>query len=148
MTNRLTPHVARSRMAANLLACLLATSLLLSAAQSQEQGGEPEGEASYFKLHPDFIVNLVSDAEPHFLLTSIQVMSRSESVLAETKHHLPAIRHELLLLLSEQTYGQIGEVEARRSLQVQALAAVNEVLARETASASVEGLFFTDFVVE
>ena len=137
-----------SGLAASLLIYLLVGSLFSSAARAQEESEEPVGEASYFKLHPDFIVNLLSDGGPHFLLTSIQVMSRDESGLAETKHHLPAIRHQLLLLLSEQSYGEVTDIEIRRALQNKALTAVNEVLAAESSTASVEGLFFTDFVVE
>ena len=141
------PSSTRCTVAQALLAWL-AGAVLLAGGTAAGGAEQAPPEASYLKLHPDFVVNLRSDGGPHFLLASIHVMSRDAAVIEHAKQHLPAIRHELLMLLSEQSYGDVARVEMREVLREQALAAVNAVLGREAPAAALEALFFNDFVLE
>ncbi len=110
---------------------------------------EEPAEAGYLKLHPDFIVNLRSAGKPRILLATIQVMSRNAATLEGASHHLPALRHQMLLLLTEQAYPEIREADAQRALQGVALDALNGVLASEMgASHALEGVYFTNFIIE
>ncbi len=117
-------------------------------AYGAEADSNATADASYLRLHPDFVVNLQGSGQSHFLLASIDVMSRDPDTIAAAKHHAAAIRHELVLLLSDQSYDLVKSVDGRQALQRAALSAVNDVLGRERVAGSMEGLFFSSFVVE
>ena len=118
-------------------------------APAASEDAEEPAAAGYLKLHPDFIVNLQSAGKPRILLATVQVMSRDTATLEGASHHLPALRHHMLLLLGEQTYPHIREAEAQRELQGVALEALNGVLASEMgASHALEGVYFTNFIIE
>ncbi len=126
----------------------LAATPTRAAAASEDPEEEP-AEAGYLKLHPDFIVNLRSTGEPRVLLATIQVMSRDAATLAGAKHHLPALRHQVLLLLGDQSYPDIRSPDAQRELQGEALEALNGVIASEMGTGhTLEGLYFTNFIIE
>ncbi len=125
---------------------LAAAAVLLALAAAG--GRAAAAEATYVKLHPDFLVNLISDGRPRVLMATIEVMTRESGAIEKIRHHFPALRHELLLLLSEQRPAEIETVEGREALRKEALAAVNSVLERETGEALIEGLYFTNFIIE
>ena len=109
---------------------------------------ENQREASYLKLHPDFIVNLQTVGDVHFLLATIEVMSTDPEILELAAAHKAAIRHALLLLLGEQEYPDIKSLKARKSLQKKAVGVINTVLKKEPRKEGIDGLFFTHFVIE
>ena len=126
----------------------LALGLALAPADATQNG--QTGQAGYLKIHPDFVVNLKSsDGRDRFLLATIEVMSRDPRTLELAGNHLPAMRHNLLMLLGDQSYPDIGTPQAQAALQSEALAVVNEVVTRELGEdRSLEGLYFTNFVIE
>ena len=75
-------------------------------------------------------------------------MSTDPEILALAETHTAPIRHELLMLLSEQAYPEISSMQARKSLQTQAVYALNALLKKETNKDGLGGLFFTNFIVE
>ncbi len=110
---------------------------------------EEQAQAGYRKLHPDFIVNLKSAGKPRVVLATVQVMARDTVTLDGALHHLPALRHQMLLLLGEQVYPDIGDTEAQRALQGVALEALNGVLASEMGSShALEVVYFTSFIID
>ena len=143
MSCRIAPACSCIRSSLSVLALL--AGLMVAPVATASEGG---GEAVYVKLHPDFIVNLSGAGSGHLLLATIQVMSHDGAVIEQVRHHAPAIRHQLLLLLSDQSRDQVESVDGRKKLRADALAAVNVVMERETGSGDVEGLYFTNFVVE
>ena len=133
------------------LRLIIASLLFLGActAFGAEEGGEKSTpkEALYVKFHPDFIVNLRAD-RPRFLMVTIQGMSRESDGIEAAKHHMPAIRHALLMLLSEQTADTVKSVADKKRLMDEALVRIQEVMVAETGTPSIEAVFFTDFVLE
>ena len=104
-------------------------------------------EALYVKFHPDFIVNLRAD-RPRFLMVTIQSMSRENDGIEAAKHHMPAIRHTLLMLLSEQTAETVKSSADKKRLMDEALVRIQEVMVAETGDPGIEAVLFTDFVLE
>ena len=132
-------------IAMTLLAALMSP---LTGLAAEESDAEPSGaKAQYVKFHPDFVVNLKS-TEPHFLMVTVQGMSREADGIAAAKHHMAAIRHHILMLLSEQTPESIASIEAKQQLMSDALGKIQEFLVAETGQASIEAVYFTDFVIE
>jgi flagellar FliL protein len=81
-------------------------------------------------------------------MVTVQEMSRSPEGIVTAKHHMPAVRHHLLMLLSEQSLESLSSVEAKQQLMQDALLKIQELLVAESGNPSIEAVFFTDFVVE
>jgi len=135
-----------SRRAHSLAAAVLL--VLVATAAPVTSSLAAQADAAYYKLHPDFVVNLSGAGSRHFLLATVQVMTHDPVVIEQIKLHSPALRDALLMLLSGQAYDSVDTPENRKKLQQDALAALNSVMERETGSASLEGLYFTNFVIE
>lgn len=119
-----------------------------AAFSAEEESEAPaQKDALYVKFHPDFIVNLKAD-RPRFLMVTIQGMSRENDGIEAAKHHMPAIRHALLMLLSEQTVETVKSVADKKRLMEEALLRIQDVLVAETGTPNIEAVFFTDFVLE
>ena len=137
------------------LSPILVVSLVLSAmlappAQAaEEESVEEAGPSSaiYIKFHPDFIVNL-KDKTSSFLMVTVQGMSREQRGINLARQHMAAIRHQLLMLLSEQTTESVRSLEGKRALQEAALLKIQDVMTKETGEPRIEAVLFTDFVLE
>ena len=81
-------------------------------------------------------------------MVSIQGMSRETDDIEDAQYHMPAIRHTLLMLLSEQTEHTIKSSADRKRLMDEALTGIQELLVHETGAPVLEGVYFTDFVVD
>jgi len=137
-------------LAATVRWILTATLLcgIISVVEAEDEDDKAElKEAIYLKFDPDFIVNLRSD-RPRVLMVSIQGMSRETDHLEDAQYHMPAIRHTLLMLLSEQTEDTIRTSADKKRLMDEALTRVQELLVHETGAPILEGVYFTDFVVD
>jgi len=106
--------------------------------------------ALYYALDPAFVVNLKTDVfdGPHYLQTEVQLMTRDPRVHAALAEHAPALRAQLLLLFSQQTFTDIAELEGKEHLQQQALDMVRRLIQAETGSDAIESVLFTSFVTQ
>ena len=78
-----------------------------------------------------------------------EVMSRNPETITAAATHIPALRHQLLMLLGEQAYPAVTAPEAQQALREVALAEVNAVIRAELGEEhAFEGLYFSNFVVE
>ncbi|MGZ5009008.1 MAG: flagellar basal body-associated FliL family protein, partial [Methylobacter sp.] len=74
--------------------------LFMSAAVANEGAKESEAEVGvkYMEMTPKFTVNL---AEPKkYLLVNVQLLVEGPNTIAAVKKHMPALRHELIMLYS------------------------------------------------
>ena len=123
--------------------CLLANPVFASEAEEATE----DDKALYLKFHPNFIVNL-QDGHTNFLMVTVQGMSRDQKGINLARHHMAAIRHHILMLLSEQTLASVRSADGKRSLMDQALVEVQELMTEETGEPYFEAILFTDFVIE
>ena len=122
------------------VACLLGL-LAVPAAAKQE-------DALYAKLYPDLIVNLRTSGKARFVLLAATVRAEDTDGLDAVQQHMPALRHHLILLLSQKRPEELLDPAAKEATRGEALARVNEFLEQETGRASVAEVFFTDLIVE
>lgn len=127
----------------------------LSGGAAPEEGDEapvaeaPRAPVIYFSLEPAFVVNFQSDnRRARFLQTSLDVVTRDQAVIEALKAHMPAIRNNLLLLLSRQTYEDLISHQGKEALRAEALASIQHVLEAELGAPGVEDVFFTTFVMQ
>lgn len=124
---------------------LLSVMLMLPCYIYAEEGSEPK-KTSYFSLKPSIVVNLRSGGR--FSRVDIQIMTLNEEQLDNIKLHAPAIRHEIILLLSEQNGKKLKTPAGKEAFRKAALAATQGVIKELTGVDSVNELYFTSFFVQ
>jgi flagellar protein FliL len=122
-------------------------------AEEGTEGATAEAAAAapalYVKLEPPFVVNFSSAGKARFLQVAIEVMTRDPHVAEELDRHNPAIRNDLLLLLSNQQQDALASREGKEKLQQETLAAIRHVIqANGGEPESVEAALFTSFVMQ
>lgn len=134
-----------------------AATFFLMAGDDEVEGAEssaPEvaevekGDPQYLKLDPAFVVNLPPGGPVKMLQLAVEVMTRNPNVVATLKANDPMIRHHLLNLLEQQQAAELLTVEGREALQQ----AVHELLSQKLKAlkepGEIEGVFFTQFVMQ
>lgn len=125
------------------------------AGEEQAPGGETVAEdvveqedPVYHALAPAFVVNLPPGGPAKMLQIAIEVMTRTPTVIDTLKANDPMIRHHLLNLLEDQQGADLLTVEGKERLQM----AIHDLLAERLAElkepGSIQGVFFTQFVMQ
>ena len=128
---------------------LLFFSPLLLAEESEEEVEVEEEEikaALYFEFKPSFIANLGKGGR--YVRCDIQIMTRDELTYEMINLHAPALRHHLLMLLTEQDGKKIKGTKGKESLRKKALITTNKALQEIAEESAIEALFFTSFFVQ
>lgn len=109
------------------LSVVLLSLLFMSVAVANEGGGEAEaGGAKYIEMTPKFTVNL---AEPKkFLMVDVQLLAEGEGAIAAIKKHMPALRHELIMLFSGRSANDLQTMPQREALRQETTKVVRETL--------------------
>ena len=107
-----------------------------------------KGDPLYLKLDPTFVVNLPAGGAAKMLQIAIEVLTRDPTLVETIKANDPMIRHHLLNLLEQQRAAELMTVEGREALQQ----AIHELLSGQLAAlkepGEIEGVFFTQFVMQ
>lgn len=135
-----------------LLLCCLVLALPLVAQDEEEApedvSAEP-GMSRYVELKPAFIVNYGGAGRLRYLKTDIALrVGGGTGGPSAIRHHMPYIRHVLVMLLSKASEEQLSSMEGREMLRQDALAAVKAVLMREEGEEFVYDLLFNSFIVQ
>jgi flagellar FliL protein len=113
---------------------------------------QSSAEAQYVPINPPFVVNFTHLGSLRFLQISLEVMYEDKQVLERVEHSMPAIRNELILLLSDQSFEKLSSLEGKEELRGEMLAAINSrVQDQDEAQAHdlVHGeVFITNFVMQ
>jgi flagellar FliL protein len=117
------------------------------AEEEEKEGEEAKKEVAYYSLRPDLVAN-IKGKRSKFARCAIQLMTTQKERIEDIELHTPALRHELLLLLSEQTGKTLKTQEGKEKFRQDALAAVQSVIEEQTGAPIVENLFFTSFFVQ
>jgi len=102
--------------------------LFMSVAGANEGAKEAEAEAGakYVEMTPKFTVNL---AEPKkFLLINVQLLVDGSDTIAAVNKHMPALRHELIMLYSGRPSEELQTMEQREALRQETTAVIRKTL--------------------
>ena len=123
--------------------------LSLVGMNSAMAGGGGGGENSnYLSLDPPFVVNINNGSGYNFLQVNTELKLIDPNFAAMVKHHMAAIRHNMIMLLSSQTTQQVRTLEGKEQLREQALEAIQAIMEEETGDPGVEAVYFTGFVIQ
>tara|TARA_R110002074_G_scaffold366065_2_gene539899 strand:- start:29924 stop:30319 length:396 start_codon:yes stop_codon:yes gene_type:complete len=118
--------------------------LLTSAVFAEDAEETAAPEAIYLPLSPQFTVNLLGDK--HYLRTSIQLQLANSEVKEAIQENDPAIRHALIVLLSDNNVDEISTSDGLNTLRKRATEVINNTLKKYAKTEGVTDVFFTDFV--
>ncbi|MEE8057918.1 MAG: flagellar basal body-associated FliL family protein [Pseudomonadales bacterium] len=137
------------------LTLLLAVNLLMTpvAFAQEEEGAETEevttSSTRYIDIKPAFVVNYGGVGRLRYLKTEIALrVGGDDKGLRGIRHHMPYIRHTLLMLLSKATEEELSSMEGKELLRQNALDGVRDVLLKEDGEQFIEDLLFNSFIVQ
>ncbi|NOZ11309.1 MAG: hypothetical protein GXP09_09765 [Gammaproteobacteria bacterium] len=121
-------------------------------AEEEKDGEEdvvrPDRPPLYRSLNPPFTVNFEVGGRIHFLQVSLQVMARDAQIIDAVASHMPMLRNNILLKLSDLDYSRISVRAGRDEMRMQILEVIRESLKEETENFEVEQVYFTNFVMQ
>jgi flagellar FliL protein len=107
---------------------------------------EEEREALYLDLGR-FLVNFDYKGGIRYVQTEMELMAYSQDAIDRAERNRPAVRNEVIMLLSGQDFDALRTVEGKEQLRSDALAAVNKALGASGKDA-VQEVYFTAFVLQ
>jgi len=102
----------------------------------------------YVELGEPLVVNFVVNNQIRYLQVQMEVMTRNPEMPDKIKTHLPLIRNNLLLMLSDLDFATISSFTGKQKIRAEALAEVQSILQEQTGDKGVEELYFTTFVMQ
>jgi len=132
----------------------LALTILLCFNPAWSAGGEGDEEvtaktSAYVSLGEPMVLNLSNDNKRlTFLQLSADILIKDSNSEDLIKAHVPAIRHELIVLLSEQKASDMKSSAKREEIRKIATTKVQALISDLTGSEDVGGVLFTSFLVQ
>jgi flagellar FliL protein len=130
------------------LASVLLLFMMLTVVHAEEEEATEKKDYSYVKLSPAFVVNIQRGTGPRFLQVKAEVLVTSKEDAEAIKTHMAPIRHTMIMTLSDQDGRTIRNTETREQLRIQAEEALKAILTEMNGKPTIEGLFFTNYVVQ
>lgn len=115
-------------------------------AMAQEEGAEGQ---IYVPLSQPLVVNYGGPGRLKYLRAEISIRVEDGSDAAVIRHHMPLIRHKMVMLFSRQGEETVNTQAGREQLRQMALSETNEALAQEEGREGIAtDLVFRNFVVQ
>jgi len=133
-------------VALGLCCLLLLAANPLGAQESEEKAAEGD---IYVPLASPLVVNYGGPGRLKYLKAEISLRVDGSAQAAMLRHHMPLIRHKMVLLFSRQDEETVNTQEGRETLRLAAKEEINTALAAEEGEeALVRDLLFNNFVVQ
>lgn len=114
-----------------------------------EGGGDKGATNEYMEIKPALITNYGGPGPIHFIKAEITLrLSKTAEAREVVAHHMPRIRHELIMMLSRQGEENLESMEGKEKLRQDALTTVQQLMQAEAGKKTVEDVLFTNFVVQ
>jgi len=112
--------------------------------QKQQKPKEQGPKVGVFMPLDPFIVNLADPQASHFLKATITLELVDDSAKKEADKLLPAIRNDIIILLSSQTMDDVITTEGKMRLRDQIITRLNHILGPD----KVKNVYFSQFIVQ
>jgi flagellar FliL protein len=153
--SRLLVIVGIALAAVVLVAASVAGTLLLRPGETPETAAEAgDGAAPETRGDPHYLavevppVNLGPDDPKRFLQLEFQLMSRDAKVTKAVETHMPAVRNELILLLSDQRSEELVTRDGKQALRQALRERVQSILMDNGVEGSIEEVYLTRLVMQ
>lgn len=124
--------------------CLLISPLSLA----EDDEAVVDQSVHYIQLMPSFVANYGQSPRLRFLKAEVSLRVRGQDRVDMVNHHMPLIRHSLVMLFSSLGDDELRTSAQRETVRKRALKAVQNALSAEENETVAEDLLFTSFVVQ
>ena len=100
----------------------------------------------YLEMKPKFTVNL--DKPKKYLMINVQLLVEGAESIEKIKKHLPALRHELIMIYSGRSAASLQTMEQREALRQESKDAITKALDKHSNSDGFRDVFFSEFLVQ
>ncbi len=92
----------------------------------------------------EFVVNIISEDERHYVKAALTIELDKEEALDETTKRMAQIRDAILLLVGNKTFEELHDLQGKKQLKAELVSKINSFLQ----TGKVKAIYFTDFVVQ
>ena len=132
-----------------LILCSLILMLGFAQVQAADEAEEQAPKSSaYVSLGEPMVLNLSGAKRLTFLQLSADVLVRDEDAKYTIKIHVPAIRHSLIMMLSEQKAGDIKSPTRREEIRRQVTTRVQALVADLSGNEDISEVLFSSILVQ
>ncbi len=131
-----------------ILFCVIVVALGIGLARAADDEEAAAKSSAYVSLGEPMVLNLSGGKRLTFLQISADVLISDASAEREIKTHVPAMRHSLIMLLSEQKAGDIKSAGKREEIRQQAAARIKGLIADLSGSEDVSDVLFSSILVQ
>jgi flagellar FliL protein len=132
-----------------ILGCgfLFGGNLALASSKSEEKPAAATSE--YLDIKPAIITNFGGVGPIHFLKAEIALrVGKNPDENIAVQHHLPQIRHTLVMLLARQTDATLSTMQGKEQIRQEALVAVQKILQDEEGKQLVGDVLFNNLIIQ
>ena len=131
-----------------VLFCVFVVLLGIGLARAADDEEAAPKSSAYVSLGEPMVLNLSGGKRLTFLQISADVLVSDADAESTIKTHVPAIRHSLIMLLSEQKADDIKSPTKREEIRQQATARVKGLMAELADSQDVSDVLFSSILVQ
>lgn len=131
-----------------MLASLLMTPAFAQDDETADGDAVVEEQSIYFDVKPAFVVNYGGPGRLRYIKTNLTLRVGGDIGMKGIRHHLPQIRHVIVMTLTKQSEEDISSMEGKELVRLALLEAVQNVLVEEEGEHHVNDLLFNSFIVQ
>ncbi len=120
----------------------------LTPALAENDEVKASNSSAYVSLGEPLVLNLSGKNRLTFLQISADVLISDSDAEDTIKNHVPAIRHSLIMLLSEQKASDIKSPVKREEIRRQLTTQVKQVIAELSGNKDISDVLFSDILVQ
>ncbi len=105
---------------------------------------EEEAEIGPMVDIKEFIVNIISEDNAHYVKAALTLELNKEEALEEVNKRMPQIRDAILLLIGNKTLEELQDLQGKKQLKAELKSKINAFVR----SGKVKNIYLTDFVVQ
>lgn len=105
-------------------------------------------KALYVPMQPAFVMNYQVNNRQRYLQVGVMLLVRDEATVKAVETHMPVMRNRMVMLFSGESFEELQGDAGRAKLQEKALAALQEIMQKETGNPGIEQVLFSDFVMQ
>lgn len=116
---------------------------------ADEEEAPVETKPGYVSLGNSMVLNLSTEGKRlTFLQLEADVLVKDDNAIPIIETHIPAIRHKLILLLSEQNAKDMKSPVIREQIRQQATTEIRGMLEKMADNSDIEEVLFSNFLVQ
>lgn len=135
---------ARTWAAYGISFLLLATPL--QAQDSDEEAATVGGQ--YVDLQPEFVLNYGLDGRLRYLRLEVTLLLNDSEGATQANHHAPALRHIVVMNVSNTARNDLQNTSGRQSLRQRLLDDMQTLMADETGKPLVREILFSNLILQ